>query len=374
MIAKKLVPTDEVEISWDEGSTWERIKVSDEKLNIENIIIEPNSVSQQFMVYGSYAFDKLTNSTEIMAAKGERAFLTYIDLQQLHEAKCKGADRPGESGSDYELWSPNDGRHGDSKCFLGQTVTYVRRKQDSKCFNGEDHEPIIQRVPCACTDNDFECDMGYHRAEGAGASCQKVPTETTVEEQAKETQERQNEQCDEYGYYEVTQGYRKIPGNICSGGVDLSPYRYQCNLSGKLLSLRSLMMLIILAVVCYYGWPIIQTIIVLSPIPDPSDLKNRASGVFTKIKGKLTGNSEQRPNNEAYQSNFDKAPDVLGDGSDDDEEDIGRDFSQKKDLNYDSDEKEEFGNSEQMELVSLDTRKKNEPTKKNVPKLKKPGT
>ncbi len=65
---------------------------------------------------------------------------------------------------------------------------------------------------------------------------------------------------------------------------------------------------------------------------------------------------------------------MLGDGSDDDEEDIGRDFSKKKDLNYDSDEKEEFGNSEHMELVSLDTRKKDEPPKKNVPKLKKPGT
>ncbi len=171
VIAKKLVPTDEVEISWDEGATWERIKVADEKLNIENIIIEPNSISQQFMVYGSYAYDKSSNSTEVEASKGERAFLTYIDLSQLHEAKCKGADKAGESGSDYELWSPNDGRHGDSKCFLGQTVTYVRRKQDSKCFNGEDHEPVIQRSPCSCTDDDFECDIGYHRSEGAGATC-----------------------------------------------------------------------------------------------------------------------------------------------------------------------------------------------------------
>ena len=45
-IAKKKVPVDEIEISWDEGQTWERIKISDEKLFVENIIIEPNSVSQ----------------------------------------------------------------------------------------------------------------------------------------------------------------------------------------------------------------------------------------------------------------------------------------------------------------------------------------
>ena len=154
----------------------------------------------------------------------------------------------------------------------------------------------------------------------------------------------------------------------------MSPYRYQCNLSGKLLSLRSFFMVVILAVVCYYGWPIIQTMIVLSPIPDPSDVKNRASGMLRSLRGKLGGAGEAaRPSNESYQSNFDKAPDMHGDGSDDDEEDIGRDFSQKKDLNYDSDEKDEYGHSDQTELVSLDTRK-NEPAKKHVPKLKKPGT
>jgi Sortilin, neurotensin receptor 3, len=44
-IAKKNVATDEIEISWDQGDTWEKIRISDEKLFIENIIIEPNSVS-----------------------------------------------------------------------------------------------------------------------------------------------------------------------------------------------------------------------------------------------------------------------------------------------------------------------------------------
>lgn len=107
-------------------------------------------------------------------------------------------------------------------------------------------------------------------------------------------------------------------------------------------------MVVILAVVCYYGWPIIQTIIILSPIPDPQDVKNRTSNMFKSIKEKFSGNKEgARPNSDTYQSNFDKAPDVAGDGSDDDdEEDVGRDFLKKKDLNYDSDEKDEFNNSE----------------------------
>ena len=132
----------------------------------------------------------------------------------------------------------------------------------------------------------------------------------------------------------------------------------------------------ILAAVLYFGWPIIQTMIVLSPIPDPSDLKHRAANLASKVKGAFAGigGEEAHPNIANYQSSFDKAPEVMGDDSDDnDEEDVGRDFSSKKDLNYDSDEKDEFGNSEQTELVVLDPKPSQEPAKKNIPKLKKPG-
>lgn len=106
-------------------------------------------------------------------------------------------------------------------------------------------------------------------------------------------------------------------------------------------------MLAILSAVVYFGWPIIQTMIVLSPIPDPSDIKNRASGMFNQIKSSFSsGDSHARPSKE-YVSNFDQAPGVLGgESDDDDEEDVGRDFSKKKDLNYDSDEKEEIDNSD----------------------------
>jgi hypothetical protein len=44
-----------------------------------------------------------------------------LDFAGLHEPKCKGVDKPGSDGPDFELWSPHDdGRHGSSdKCFLG---------------------------------------------------------------------------------------------------------------------------------------------------------------------------------------------------------------------------------------------------------------
>jgi len=98
--------------------------------------------------------------------KGNSAFLVYTDFSQLHEPQCKGVDEAGTDGSDYELWTPHDGRFGDSKCFLGQHKTFVRRKQASKCFNGEEHEAVTRIEPCTCNEMDFECDMGYARTDG----------------------------------------------------------------------------------------------------------------------------------------------------------------------------------------------------------------
>lgn len=56
VIAKKNTPTNYIEFTWDEGRTWDRLVISDRDLFIENIIIEPNSISQQFMIYGTYAY------------------------------------------------------------------------------------------------------------------------------------------------------------------------------------------------------------------------------------------------------------------------------------------------------------------------------
>jgi len=50
----------------------------------------------------------------------------------------------------------------------------VRRKQDSKCFNGEEHELITKVEPCACNEMDFECDLGYVRTDGQGP-CLEAP-------------------------------------------------------------------------------------------------------------------------------------------------------------------------------------------------------
>lgn len=122
VIANHMSPVTEIEFSWDEGITFEKVKIFDTPAYVENIITEPNSLSQQFIIYGVAAeLDDDETLIKLADSKGEdvdnfmpsnKAFLTYLDLSFLHKRQCVGADSPGSSKSDYELWSPNDGRHG----------------------------------------------------------------------------------------------------------------------------------------------------------------------------------------------------------------------------------------------------------------------
>ena len=139
-----------------------------------------------------------------------------LDFTGLHEPKCQGVEYPGTEKSDFELWSPHDdGRHGsDNKCFMGQQLTYIRRKQDVECYNGESFERQVKRSPCTCTLADYECDVNYKR--GAGGTCEFINED---DEDNKHFNTDKETSCAEEGYYYKTQGYRKIPGNHCDGGV-----------------------------------------------------------------------------------------------------------------------------------------------------------
>ena len=55
-----------------------------------------------------------------------------------------GADTPDSDRSDYETWTPN-GKISPT-CLLGKKVTYVRRKRDAQCFNGEEFERKISVI------------------------------------------------------------------------------------------------------------------------------------------------------------------------------------------------------------------------------------
>ena len=83
--AQKNTPTNKIFFSWDEGDTWDTLTISEHNIFVENIIIEPNSISQQFMVYGTYAeasFDEDEDPMmdDISIEKGNSAYLVYLDF------------------------------------------------------------------------------------------------------------------------------------------------------------------------------------------------------------------------------------------------------------------------------------------------------
>jgi len=131
--------TTQIRYSWNEGKTWTKLKVSAEPIWVENIISTYESVTQNFILYGTY--DKTAESKKAKMDKkddgkntdSERGgdIMINLDFSGLHTRKCKGADAPGTDKSDFELWSPHDDERYQAhshKCHMGQMVTYVRRK------------------------------------------------------------------------------------------------------------------------------------------------------------------------------------------------------------------------------------------------------
>jgi len=129
-------------------------------------------------------------------------------------------------------------------------------------------------------------------------------------------------------------------------------------MSGKLvkyLSLSGFMSLCLMLACCYFGWPIIEGIIILLPIPDPKLLKQHFSSLLIKFKAVLAsipalfkqGNAQSGAP-AGYRQDFELAPGSLAEEDDEEDFDIGK-TTKKEILNYDSDEKNE-GN----ELISLE--------------------
>lgn len=63
LAAKINQATTQIEFTWDFGQTWESMQISEEEIYIKNIITEPNSVSQHFLVYGETTKDPPADGT-----------------------------------------------------------------------------------------------------------------------------------------------------------------------------------------------------------------------------------------------------------------------------------------------------------------------
>lgn len=205
-MADDIRKTKQVVFSWNEGQSWYDFELSEFPMEVDNILTEPNATSTEFLLYGT---------------RGDTGVMYHLDFGALGQPLCKGVWAADSVSSDYETWQPSDGR-GTEKCILGRTVSYTRRKQASECFNGEKFERPTNRKNCACTPEDFECEMGFTRKVGSDeckwADDGLVPYPKT---------------CTSSDVFHM-ESQRKIVGDSCDGGYTPTRATIPCPREAKL--------------------------------------------------------------------------------------------------------------------------------------------
>jgi hypothetical protein len=80
----------------------------------------------------------------------------------------------------------------------------------------------------------------------------------------------------------------------------------------------------------YYGWPIIEAVILVLPIPDPKDqiekVKSVAGSAADFVQSSISGGAPVRPSGfggHDYSANLDQQPEAFMAGDDESDEDIG---------------------------------------------------
>ncbi|NXE16939.1 SORT protein, partial [Lophotis ruficrista] len=197
-------PVNVIEFSTDEGQCWYRYAFSTEPIFFTGLASEPGARSMNVSVWG------------FRGRFLSRQWVSYtIDFSQLLSRTCEDKD--------YTIWlahssDPSDPSDG---CVLGYKEQYRRLRKSSVCQNGRDYAVTKQPSVCPCTLEDFLCDFGYYRPENQSV-CVEQP----------ELKGHDLEFC-LYGRRELlkTSGYRKIPGDKCSGGE--SPSREETDMKKK---------------------------------------------------------------------------------------------------------------------------------------------
>jgi len=98
-------------------------------------------------------------------------------------------------------------------------VVLERRRADQCCLNGPGYIREVSFTRCTCTMDDFECDYGYGRGANLTGPCVRDPAIIL------------DSPCtSNSSTFWQTQGYRKIAGDVCQGGVSngLSPHIMPC--------------------------------------------------------------------------------------------------------------------------------------------------
>ncbi|CAJ0932136.1 unnamed protein product [Ranitomeya imitator] len=197
-------PVNTIKFSTDEGQCWLSYNFSNDPLMFTGLASEPGARSLNVTVWG------------YQPGLFHRIWMSYtIDFAALLKKSCEDDDYTTWLAHSTDVGAPSDG------CVLGYKEHYQRLKKLSMCQNGRDYLVSRESVNCNCTLDDYMCDFGYFRKEN----------ESTCVEQP-ELQGHELDLCIN-GEEEklTTNGYRKIPGDKCIGGI--SPVRQETDMKKK---------------------------------------------------------------------------------------------------------------------------------------------
>ncbi|OWF42491.1 Sortilin [Mizuhopecten yessoensis] len=193
-----------IKFSTDEGRCWHSytfIKNDTEAIKFTGLLTEPGSTSMTVSIWGYHP--------------DNRKWTAYVfDFQSILKQQC--------TSNDYEEWLAHETvRKYESEsmkgCLLGEKEMFKRLKPDSWCHNGYDYVVEKDVQPCTCSREDFECDYGYYRPVG-GLDCLRNRSMTILDICMQGREEEI-----------ITEGFRKIPGDVCKNGF--SPSGKVINLS-----------------------------------------------------------------------------------------------------------------------------------------------
>ncbi|WFD26616.1 vacuolar protein sorting/targeting protein PEP1 [Malassezia nana] len=174
---------DQLKYSFDYGAHWQALPLPKP---VEPIALTtaPDGTALKVLLIGSQKRGSVSEH--------QRHMSIFVDFATLPKRTCKA--------NDFEKFYPQTPG---STCLFGHKQWYLRRKAEADCFVREKfHEPQGKEEPCACTQADYECDLGFERRKGQCLPSKPIEIPPGACSRGQTT-------------FMGPSGYRRIPGNTC---------------------------------------------------------------------------------------------------------------------------------------------------------------
>jgi hypothetical protein len=190
------------------------------------------------------------------------------------------------------------------------------------------------------------------------------------------------EVCPSSGFYTISQGYRKVAGNSCEGGVQHASLVIRCSSAAGLFSLNlsNIIWVVILAGIGYIIYGLYKGDSLDSMFSQIWEILDFAKAfIMSKIedfRGSGSGSGGIIPRKKDYNKGFVNVPESINDEDDEEEDDDEEDGNLQGALDYNDGKDEEEDDNDN--LVELGGEKKKTPrggvnsAAAKIPKLKKP--